>query len=164
MKAGCIDLGQLNDPKYIDLVNKICYGEYGRKWSKMKRKDKTEAVLEILQDPSELDERLAGTNFNFFLSTLSDFVGGGARQQDILAKQLDIVLKGIDYKFVGEEPISKSILAALNRGNAVGKANIDGLQEKFWDVYGDFETQAFEGLEKHIDPKYMDRPFLEFEK
>jgi len=85
MKAGGMDHDQLKDPKYQDFVNKIGFDEYGRrKWSKMDKNGKIAAVLEFLKRLSELDERLAETNFDSFIAALSDYVGGDAKQQDIL--------------------------------------------------------------------------------
>lgn len=85
----------------------------------MKPKDKIDAVSEILRDSPELDERLASTNFNYFLAALSDFVGGDARQEDILAKQLDVELKGLCGASLGESAISESIFEAFKKYQSI---------------------------------------------
>ena len=120
MKAGCIDLEKLDDPKHLDLVNKIGNDEYGHKWKRMIAKDKMDVVKEILQNKSELDERLSGTNFNSFISVLSDFVGGYDRQQEILVKQLDVALQTLRSGSLGEKPFSESICDAFKRCKTIG--------------------------------------------
>jgi len=168
MKAGSIDdLEQLGKPKYRDFLDKIGLSNYGKtKWLKMKVEDKKEIVSEFLKDPKKLEDEMASTNFNSFLFVLSTFVGGDARQRQILAKQVDIELKAISYGSVGEEAISDSIFAALVRCKSIGRTDIiDGLKEKFWEVYQDCENKAFEqGLEQYVDPAYMERPFKELER
>jgi GTPase SAR1 family protein len=164
MKAGSVDLEQLHDPKYLDLVNKIGFDEYGRKWSRMELKDKIEAVSEILRDPSELHERLAGTNFNGFLTILSNFIGGSMKQQDILAKQIEVELQGIRRGSLGEKAISESISKAFKRCKSIGRTDIDGLKEAFWEPYRNCENKAFQGLKERVNPTTMVRPFIELEK
>ena len=161
--VGSIDIDQLNDPKYQDLINKIGFDEFGRSWSKMKSTDKIDAVLEILKDPVELDERLAGTNFMSFLDVLSDFVGGNARQEYIIAKQLEEELSGIRYGSLGDRAISESIFKAFKRCKSIGRTDVDGLKDGFWKVYRDYEKAAYKGFETHVDPTFMERPFMELD-
>jgi len=161
-----IEFDQLNNPKYLDLVNKIGFDEYGRKlWSKMKPKDKIDAVSEILRDSSELDERLASTNFNYFLAALSDFVGGDARQEDILAKQLDVELKGLCGASLGESAISESIFEAFKITSRSCEFTLITSRKTAWNIYLDCDNNAFENrLETQVDPRSIERPFLELEK
>jgi signal recognition particle receptor subunit beta len=164
MKAGSIGLGLLHDPKYLDLVNKIGSYEFGRKWSRMKLKDKIDAVFEILRDPSELEERLAGTNFNSFLITLSKFVGGNMNQQSIIAKQIEVELEGIRSRSLGEKAISESIFEAYKRSQSIERTDIDGLKNTFWEVYQDYENTAYKQLTENVRSVAMVRPFVELEK
>lgn len=166
MKAASINVHRLNDQNNRDLMNKIGSDEYGRMWSKMKTEEKNSAILKIVRDPSELDQRLASTNFNSFLTALSDFVGGDARQGDFLAKQLDIELEGIHYSTLGERAISEAILEAFKKCKSIGRNDMeDELRENFWKVYRDFENKAFyKGLDKYANPTCMERPFMELEQ
>ena len=163
MKAGSIDIDQRNDPKYRDLIDKIGYDEYGRKWSRMKPEEKNEAVFEILGDPAELDERLAGTNFTAFIAALSDFVGGNARQQGIIEKQLEVWLNGICYGSIAEKSISEVIFQAFKRCQTVGRTNVEELKQKFWKVYEECEDNALEAFETQVDPAHLQLPFMELE-
>ena len=161
MKAGCIDYDTLGEKKYSDLVNKIGHDECGRKWNRMKKREKIKIVSEILQDRSELDERLAGTNFNSFISSLSDFVGGDARQQKIISKQIEVELKGLGTE--SEEAFSESISEAFKRCKTIGRTDVKRLQKAFWEAYQDLENTAFDDLEVRVDPATMERPFLELQ-
>lgn len=171
MKAGSITLDQVNDPKYLDLINKIGHDECGRKWSRMKPKDKVDAVMAILGDPSELEERLAGTKFDIFLETLSTFIGGDEKQQTLLAKQLDVELKDISHDPLGEQTLSESISKAFQKYQSSGRTDVDKLKNHFWKAYKKCEDRAFGVcldlslfLKVTIDPSNMERPFMELEK
>lgn len=71
-------------------------------------------------------------------------------------------MKAISYGSVGEE----AIFAALVRCKSIGRTDIiDGLKEKFWEVYQDCEDKASkQGLEQCVDQAYIERPFKEFER
>lgn len=167
MKAGSLDLNHLHDPKYADFVNKIGYNEYGLTWSKAEGRGKVATVFNILQNPSVLDARLAGTNFTSFLSKLSEFVGGNERQEVILANQVKFLLNNVSEETLGEKMISEFILENFKKLQAIGKGDeeIDSLQKTFWRLYRQYETDVFrEYLEKYVDPTAMERPHLELEK
>lgn len=111
----------------------------------------------------ELDERLAGTNFNSFLETLSKFVGGTARQGDIIEKQLEVELSSICYGSLGDRTISESIFKAFKMCKSIRRTDVDGLKDRFWKVFRDCEKEACNGFEMHVDPTYIERPFMELE-
>jgi GTPase SAR1 family protein len=167
MKAGNFVLNQLHtysDLVNLDLLNKIGCNEFGLRWSRMKDDEKVDSVLKIMQDPSEINERLAGTNFNSFLSVLSDFVGGHGSQRNILAKKVEVALNAICYRSLGENAISKCISEAFSRSQSIGTTDVDCLQKTFWKAYRDCEKESFEErLEKCVDPTALERPFMELE-
>ncbi len=169
MKALSIDRDDL--VKHEDLVNKIGIDEFGRKFIKKKLDDKIKAVLDILEDPSELKERLADTNFNSFLASLSDFIGGEAKQKDILAKKVSMELKSISIDSIGEDQsVSEFILEAYSKSKVIGLTDFDWIKETFWDVYNDRETKIFDKndenpcSQRYEGPVIMERPFKELKK
>jgi len=162
MKAGSINLDELKNTKNCDIVNKIGQDEYGRKWSRMKLQEKLDTIMGILSDPSELNERLAGTNFNCFLEALSNFVGGHAKQREILAKQIKVSLNDICYRSI-DTSISEYILQAYKCYKSIGETNIDDLKETFWILYRACVEATFDGCQSVVDPSTMARPFLELQ-
>jgi len=166
-KVGTIDLDQLRDPRHQDLVDKIGSDEYGRKWSKMNRADKIKAVSEILESPSELDERVASTNFHTFLAVLSKFVGGDSTQQDILVKQIDIITKRISLGNLGSKTISELVYEVFNLSKSIGRTDTKKLKETFWNVFDESVDVAFiiiECIQERVDPSCMMHLFTELEK
>ena len=164
MKALSIDRDDLI--KHEDLVNKIGIDEYGRKFMKRELNDKMKAVQDILEDPSELKERLADTNFNSFIAALSGFIGGEAKQKEILAKKFAMELKSISIDSIGENRnVSEFILEAYNKSKVIGLTDFDWIKKTFWDVYNDRETKIFDkNLVLYAGPAIADRPFKELEK
>ena len=164
-KAGNINLDQLLDLQHQDLVNKIGYDEYGRKWFKMNHDEQVEAVSEIIRDPAEFDARLAGTNFHTFLAVLSNFVGGDTAQRNLLAKQIDAELKRVSNGSLGKQAISESIYEVFKRCKPIGRTDIDDLNDTFWNAFKDCEHKAFDsGLMENVDPTALERTFVELEK
>ncbi len=164
MKALSVDRDDL--VKHEDLVNKIGIDEYGRKFIKKKLEDKIDAVLDILEDPSELKERLADTNFNSFLASLSDFVGGEAKQKNILAKKVSMELKSISIDSIGEShSVSEFILEAYNKAKVIGLTDFDWIKSNFWDVYKEREVKIFDSkTQRYTGPECLERPFQELQK
>jgi len=96
---------------------------------------------------------------------LSDFIGGDARQQEVLRRQFDVDLETLRWDDFSTEPLSKSVFEAFQRCKTIGRADFDTLQEAFWLAYHSGEDCVFENiLEKEVSPASMERLFLELEK
>ena len=171
MKAGSIDPNHLNDPEYSDLVNRIGYNERGLTWTSMKGEEKIRVVRNILRDPSELDARLAGTNFTCLLSLLSEFVGGKTQQDEILAGQVRTQMLRLRSLVTTWSSgwISRFISDAFKKLQAIGKANeVDMLQDGFWVAYHELEDDIFgtnleEDIFLDLDPCILENPYSELE-
>jgi GTP-binding protein EngB required for normal cell division len=137
-KAGNINLNELEDIKYRDVVNKIGYDEYGRKWSKMNIQQQIESVIEILSDPDEYNMRLAGTNFHTFLNVLTYYAGGNEAQKYLLSKQIDIELSRI-ANGSNKKSISESIYKVYKRCKAIDRTDetTNDLKDTFWNGFQD---------------------------
>ena len=163
MRVGTLDLNQLD--KHQDIVEKIGIDEHGRKFSKMKQDDKIKAFRKILDDEVELSERLDDTNFNSFLDKLSDFIGGDAKQKDILVEKVSIELKSINIDSIGKKSVSEFILKAHNKCKLIGLTDFDWIKKTFWKVYLDREDKIFENTSTiYTGPDAMKRLFEELKK
>jgi GTPase SAR1 family protein len=172
-KAGNINLNELEDIKYRDVVNKIGYDEYGRKWSKMNIQQQIESVIEILSDPDEYNMRLAGTNFHTFLNVLTYYAGGNEAQKYLLSKQIDIELSRI-ANGSNKKSISESIYKVYKRCKAIDRTDetTNDLKDTFWNGFQDCERKVFlDDLNKTsstnnnvVNSTSFERLFFELEK
>lgn len=156
-----------------ELFNQIGYNECGLKWSRMKEKEQILVVSELLQDPEELRERLASTNYLSFHAALSNFVGGREKQHAIVVNRVEKELGAMRFESLGEKSISESISEAFKMYQSLEQSNkVEELQTAFWRLYQECEDECFgythycssDDLQDIVDPKPLQRPYTELEK
>jgi hypothetical protein len=153
-----------------DVMEKIGRDEVGRKWKKMTTEEKVNVIREAISDPNEYKERLAGTNFDNFLTILTYFIGGHSAQHDLLNSQIDVALKMMmttennPSSSSSSSSIAKSIHDILKKSISIGRASNIDLKDTFWRVYKQCEDDTFEKVENEIEPKFLERPMMELEK
>jgi hypothetical protein len=161
-----------------DVMEKIGRDEVGRKWKKMTTEEKVNVIREAISDPDEYKERLAGTNFDNFLTILTYFIGGHSAQHDLLNSQIDVALKMMmtskknrsssssekSSSSSSSSSIAESIHAIFKKSTIIGRVSIIDLKNTFWRVYKQCEDDTFEKVENEIEPKFLERPMMELEK
>lgn len=146
-----------------DVMETIGRDEVGRRWKKMSTEEKVIVIQEAISDPDEYKERLAGTNFDHFLTVLTYFIGGRSAQRDLLTSQIDVSLKTLSQNRKNKTSIAESIHGIFQKSKVVGRST-DDLKDTFWRVYKQCEDDSFKKVEKEIDPKFLQQPITELEK
>jgi len=148
-----------------DVMEKIGRDEVGRKWKKMSTEEKVTVIREAISDPKEYKERLAGTNFDNFLTILTYFIGGCDAQHHLLTSQIDVALKMMmSYNYDNESSITESIHDIFKKSKIIGQTSTDDLKDTFWRVYDQCEDNSFDKVEKELEPKFLQRPMMELER
>jgi hypothetical protein len=143
-----------------ELVDKIGRQELGRKWKKISMEEKCKVISDAVRDPKEYSERLRSTNFDNFLIIFAHLVGDKEVQDHLLSRQVDIALELLNSE--SEQSISDILHSVYKVCPAIGRPTGD-LCRVFWKVYTELETKAITSVETEVNPKALERPFVELE-
>ena len=131
------------DPK---LIAKIGRGRIGReKWQDLTNDEKIEVTYNMIQDPIRYQKGLAESNFETFLTALSNTLDGAKIQSYVLQTQIEYELKRLSYNV----DVVSSLLAISERIKVIGGASRLGnsldtsLQATFWREFQRMEDVEF---------------------
>ncbi|CAB9509042.1 expressed unknown protein [Seminavis robusta] len=133
----------------MSLIERIGREEMGRfKWKKLTEEEKYLAVYEAVREDESYEERLAATNFDKFLSTLSLAVGGNEVQTELLLRQLNLEIQHLSTKTASSEHV-RSI---YEKTRVLGK-DMEALKGAVWAVYRLSRDDALGEYEDEYRPK-----------
>ena len=125
-----------------DFVDEIGREEFGRfKWKRFSLDEKYEQIYNIVNDPTQYEERIAVSNFDKFLNVLNYFIGGENNQTNIIQAQMDLTLGKISSQCCISDEINKifDCCEVLNKPTK-------HLEDRFWILYSECEADALNKL------------------
>jgi len=123
--------------------DKIGYEEIGKvKWNRLSNEEKYQLVLNIISDPEQYRERLRSSIFDKLLKVLEYVMGDQEKQQTIVEKQIEVLLKKISESTDVMTSLSNICNLQMNI-----KKPVDGIVERFWYLYNECKAKAIEKFE-----------------
>ncbi|CAJ1960386.1 unnamed protein product [Cylindrotheca closterium] len=129
-----------------DLIAKLGRERIGkRKWKKLSKEEQVQQAHKAVSDPEGYQEGLEDSNFHKFLKALSLLVGGDATQEQLIKKQIQVLLENIPcgHGMVSVlEKIHKSSAALSGCADSSMTGSANDVPKIFWKVQANLRERC----------------------